>query len=218
MIKLVNAIKSILRHTPASWVCLSIYRQYQLWEWVRAGKPIPPPEKVKQRIVKEYAKRFRLRMFVETGTYMGEMVNAVKNRFDQIYSIELGLELYENAKRRFADKKNITIIHGDSGEVLGEVLSHVNQPCLFWLDGHYSGGITVKGEVETPIRRELSHIFNHSIASHHVILIDDARCFIGDHDWPTIEELRNMCSSAGFDAFEVKHDVIRIHKLASSSK
>jgi hypothetical protein len=218
MTKLVNAIKSILMHTPASWVCLPVYRQYQLCEWVRAGKPIPPPVKFKQQIVKEYAKRFRLRIFVETGTYMGEMVNAVKNRFDQIYSIELGLELYENTKRRFADKKNITIIHGDSGEVLDEVLGHVNQPCLFWLDSHYSGGITAKGEVETPIRRELSHIFNHSIASHHVILIDDARLFIGEHDWPTIEELRNMSSSAGFDAFKVKHDVIRIHKLASPSK
>ena len=78
--------------------------------------------------------------------------------------------------------------------------------------------LQAKGEVETPIRRELSQIFNHSIASHHVILIDDARLFIGDHDWPTIEELRNMSSSAGFDAFKVKHDVIRIHKLASSSK
>lgn len=211
MTKLANATEGILRHAPASWVHLMVY---QLWEWVLPGKPVSPPEGLKQRIVKEYAKRFRLRMFVETGTYLGEMVNAVKNRFDQIYSIELGLELYENAKKRFADKKNITIIHGDSGEVLAELLGHVNQPCLFWLDGHYSGGITAKGEVETPIRRELSHIFDHSIASH-VILIDDARCFIGDHDWPTIEELRNMSRSAGFDAFEVKHEVIRIHKLAS---
>ena len=218
MTNVINAVRSIVRHTPASRVYLSVYRQYQLWEWVRAGKSIPPPDIVKQRIVKEYAKGFRLRMFVETGTYMGEMVNAVKNRFDQIYSIELGLELSENAKKRFAGKKNITIVHGDSGEVLGEVLDHVNQPCLFWLDGHYSGGTTAKGEVETPIRRELSRIFNHSIASHHVILIDDARCFVGDHDWPAIEELRNMSSSAGFDAFEVKHDIIRIHKLASPSK
>ena len=215
MRKLANATEGILRHAPASWVHLALY---QLWEWIVPGKPVSPPEGLKQRIVKEYAKRFRLRMFVETGTYLGEMVNAVKNRFDQIYSIELGLELYENAKRRFADKENITIMHGDSGEVLDELLGHVNQPCLFWLDGHYSGGITAKGGVETPIRRELSHIFNHSMASHHVILIDDARCFIGDRDWPTVEELRNMSRSAGFGAFEVKHDVIRIHKLASYSK
>jgi len=215
MTKLASATEGILRHAPASWVHWLVY---QLWEWVLPGKPVSPPEILKQRIVKEYAKRFRLRMFVETGTYLGEMVNAVRNRFDQIYSIELGLELYENAKRRFADKKNITIIHGDSGKVLDELLGHVNQPCLFWLDGHYSGGITAKGEAETPIRKELSHIFNHSIASHHVILIDDARCFIGDHDYPTIEELRNLSSSAGFDVFEVKHEVIRIHKLASYSK
>jgi len=115
-------------------------------------------------------------------------------------------------------KKNITIIHGDSGEVLGEVLAHINQPCLFWLDGHYSGGITVKGELETPIRRELSHIFRHSIAGCHVIIIDDARGFTGEYDYPTIEELRDISRLAGFDSFEVKNDIIRIHKLASFSK
>jgi len=105
MTNLVNATKSILRRTPA----LLVYQQYQqrklMQEWVRSGMPVPPPDVVKQRTVKEYAKRFGLHTFVETGTFMGGMVDAVKDVFCQIYSIELGLELYENAKRRFAGKK-----------------------------------------------------------------------------------------------------------------
>ena len=158
-----------------------------------------------------------MHVFVETGTYLGEMVNAVKDVFDQIYSIELGVELYQNAKTRFAGIRHITIIQGDSAEVLNEVMAHLNQPCLFWLDSHYSGGITVKGELETPIRKEFSHVFGHSIRSRHVILIDDARCFTGEHDYPTIEQLRDMSKSAGFDSFEVKDDIIRIHKLTPSA-
>lgn len=218
MTNLVTATKSVLRRTPAFWVYEQYLYRKSMREWVREGKPLPPPNLIKQHVVKEYAGRFHMHVFVETGTYLGEMVNAVKDVFDQIYSIELSMELYQNAKIRFAGIKHVTIIQGDSGEVLDEVLAHVNQPCLFWLDGHYSEGITVKSELETPIRKELSHIFGHSIASRHVILIDDARCFTSEHDYPTIEQLRDISKLAGFDSFEVKNDIIRIHKLASFSK
>jgi hypothetical protein len=190
---------------------LLLYLQRQ---WVRAGRPVPPPGFIKQQVAKDYAKRFHLRVFVETGTFQGDTVDAVKHVFDEIYSIELGMELYQNAKTRFAGIKHITIIQGDSGEILNEVLAHVDRPCLFWLDGHYSGGTTAKGELHTPIEKELSCIFGHSIASRHVILIDDARCFTGEHDYPTIDNLRGMSESAGFDSFEVEADIIRIHKLS----
>ncbi len=46
------------------------------------------------------------------------MVEAMKNDFDQIYSIELSKELYEEAKWRFKDEKQIELIHGNSGIVI----------------------------------------------------------------------------------------------------
>lgn len=209
----VHAVKAFLRQTPL----FALYRNYRArisyWKWVIAGRPVPVPDLVKQETVKRYAKRFDLHIFVETGTCLGEMVSAVKDLFDEIYSIELGMELYQNAKRRFADAKHITILQGDSGEVLKEVLAEVKKPCLFWLDAHYSAGITVKGNTQTPIQQELSHILKHSMLDH-VILIDDARDYIGQHDYPTIQALKDWTKLAGFDRFEVKDDIIRIHRSA----
>jgi len=140
------------------------------------------------------------------------MVNAVKDIFDEIYSIELGMELSQQAKKRFANAKHITILQGDSGEVLKDVLAYVEKPCLFWLDSHYSAGITSKGNLTTPIQKELVHILNHPMVHSHRILIDDARSFTGEGDYPSIRFLQDLVTSAGFDNFQVKDDIIRIYK------
>lgn len=181
-------------------------------EWVELGKPFPPPHLIKQMTVKEYAKKYRLNIFIETGTYLGDMVYAVRSVFGKIYSIELGEELYKRAKRRFSKYNHISILHGDSAEVLPEILDNIKEPCLFWLDGHYSAGITAKGELATPILQELDHILSHPVKDH-VILIDDARDFIGKNDYPTIQELRTLVLSQKLGyGFEVRNDIIRIHK------
>jgi hypothetical protein len=183
--------------------------------WIAAGKPLPPPHLVKQLAVKELAKRYKARVFVESGTYFGDMVYAVREVFDEIYSIELDEVLCRNAQIRFAGLRNVRIVRGDSGDVLGEILSNVRQPCLFWLDGHYSGGITAVGARHTPIEKELMHISRHSFKRNHVILIDDARCFTGEGDYPSIQLLRDWAVKEGFDNFEVRDDMVRIHGAAA---
>jgi hypothetical protein len=192
-------------------------REYRKWEL--SGKPVPTPHMVKQITVKSYADKYSIGVMVETGTYLGEMVNAVKYDFQLIYSIELSDELCENAMKKFSRHKHISIVNGDSAEILPEILMHIDQPCLFWLDGHYSAGITAKGEKETPIMEELKHIFNHSIKNH-IILIDDARLFTGEHDYPTLASLEKFILNCNPKAsFDVQDDVIRIHsnKLTDSS-
>jgi hypothetical protein len=47
--------------------------------------------------------------------------------------------------------KQITVLQGDSGNVITRVMQEVFQPVLFWLDAHYSGGITARGELDSPI-------------------------------------------------------------------
>ena len=49
------------------------------------------------------------------------------------------------------DGRRAEILQGDSTDVLPEVVEKMDEPTLFWLDGHYSGGITASGEQETPI-------------------------------------------------------------------
>src|SRR2546425_12007741 len=93
-----------------------------------------------------YTTLFRSQIFVETGTYRGDMVEAMKPLFHKIYSIELSDALFAEAQRRFRLDTHVELIHGDSGKELGRVMERIHQPALFWLDGHYSAGDTARGE------------------------------------------------------------------------
>ena len=185
-------------------------QQIELIQWKLVGKPVPIPHWVKQQAIKQYAKQFSLNVLVETGTYLGTMINATKDNFHHIYSIELDHELYVRAQKRFARFPHITLFKGDSSDVLPVILRQISSPALFWLDGHYSGGITAKGTLDTPIMQELRHILEHPVNGH-VILIDDARDFTGQHDYPLLEELDNYVRSHFSDHIvEVRDDMIRI--------
>ena len=182
----------------------------QLADWERNGRPIPPPHIVKQQTLKTISKRYGLKILVETGTYYGDMVEAMKDVFNQLYSIELSAELYKKAKKRFKGEKHIELICGDSGRELMNLMSKIDQPTLFWLDGHYSAGVTAKGEKDTPIYEELNHILN-STDKGHVIIIDDARCFGADPNYPSIKELCDFIKSkrANLDIV-IQDDCIRV--------
>lgn len=205
-------IKSMIKRTFLYEIIRPVWQRIELRSWEKKGKPIPLPHLMKQRIIKQYAREFSVDTLIETGTYLGDMVHATKNTFSKIVTIELNKSLYERAKKKFAKFAYISIIEGSSVEALPGILTNITQPCLFWLDAHYSGGITTKGELETPIIQELSYILDHSVVEH-VILIDDAREFIGRNGYPTIEELQNLTFERHPRlVFEVKDDIIRIHK------
>lgn len=181
-------------------------------EWDRAARPAPPPPAFKQGVVRDYGRRFGLQTLIETGTYMGDTVAAGKDQFRRIYSVELSADLARLAEARFRGDAHVTILQGDSAAVLPGILSQVQEPCLFWLDGHYSGGITALGSSVTPILGELETIFAHPVRDH-VILIDDARDFRPEKNHPTLEELRAFIAGPRPDlAFEVEDDIIRLHR------
>ncbi len=205
-------IKAVIKRTVIGDMIQDYSRLKPYFEWLESGKPVPPPHIVKEMTVKEYANKYKLKVFIESGTYLGDMVHAVTDVFQKIYSVELGNKLYESAKARFSKYSHILILHGDSAKVIPKILEQIQEPCLFWLDGHYSAGITVKGDTETPIVQELEYIFAHPVKDH-VILIDDARCFIGKNDYTTIEELQSFVRSQKPDLkIEINDDIIRIHK------
>jgi hypothetical protein len=201
--------KSILKGTGIETIRSNINNNKILNEWKSRNCPAPPPHFVKQMTVQQYQKQFKYKVFVETGTFLGDMVEAQRKNFEKVYSIELGTKLYENAKKRFAKNKNVVIALGDSGNVLPKILTKINEPAIFWLDGHYSEGITAKGEKECPIIEELDAIFN-APRHNHILLIDDARCFIGKGDYPNIETLSKYILSKDKNyQIEVYNDIIR---------
>jgi len=207
-------LKELIKRTPVypAWRIMEriIRQRRELREWESCGRPAPPPYIIKQRTLREFAQRFGVKVLIETGTLYGDMIEAMKSYFSQIYSIELSNELYEKAKRRFAGDRRIQIIHGDSGIELGKLIATLDQPALFWLDGHYSGGVTARGDKDTPIYEELTLIFN-SQQKGHVVIIDDARCFGTDPAYPSIDELSKFIRANSPNIkIDVENDSIRI--------
>jgi hypothetical protein len=157
-----------------------------------------------------YSLAFGIATLVETGTYLGEMVAAQRTRFHRMWSIELSPELHRAAVQQFENARNVTLLQGDSGDLIEKVLADLEGPALFWLDAHYSEGNTARGSLETPVWRELQAIL--ASPEEHVVLIDDARHF-GTGDYPSIEAIRGLVESSrpGWTC-NVATDIIRIHR------
>jgi hypothetical protein len=162
----------------------------------------------KQRLIRETQERFGLQTFVETGTNEGDMIFAVRDNFKKIYSIELDRQLFQRASARLEEWKHIKILLGDSATVLPQILTELSEPCLFWLDAHYSGGVTARGSTDTPIHQEIDEILRHP-NKQHMILIDDAWCFGTMKDYPSVKELKEFVKARSARArVEVSRGVI----------
>lgn len=168
------------------------------------------PHAIKRSILRQYALDYHLRVLVETGTYLGDMMMAMAANFDELHSIELSALLYERARRRLAGRRNVHLYQGDSGIQLSSVLATIDRPTLFWLDAHYSGGITAHGEIDTPINTELRVVLTHPVKDH-VVLIDDACLFTSASGYPSIEALKEYVRQVRPDCtVSVENDIIRI--------
>lgn len=152
----------------------------------------------KREVIDSFRKRYKIKVMVETGTFLGDTVDFFKNKFDSLISIELSEELAKKAVKRFEANENVKIIQGDSGIVLTPLLLEINEKVLFWLDGHYSSEFfvndefirTAKGVKNTPIEKEMNIILQSKIES--IILIDDARLFKGRDDYPSIKSIKKI--------------------------
>lgn len=172
---------------------------------------LPVVHIVKQNNIHKYREEYGFKVLVETGTYMGDMVQAQLSNFSQIFSVELGVELHRNAVKRFEKYSNVKILQGDSGIVLKDLIKEISEPALFWLDGHYSSGTTAKGDKITPVLEELRTILNSEYI--HGILIDDARLFVGEDDYPTIDQVCSFVMELDPDReVIVADDIIRVFK------
>lgn len=200
----------ILKYTALYEIILPILLRIELHNWYMRKKHPPTPQLIKHRIIRKVAQKYSLKILVETGTYLGTMINANKSYFERIFTIELNRKLYNRAKKRFAKYQHIQVQHGDSAKILPKILRNIQNPTIFWLDAHYSGGITSKGEIETPIASELNLILKNK-QSKHALLIDDALCFNGRNDYPTIETIRSIILKKNSNyTVSIKNNIIYI--------
>jgi len=205
---ILKAFRRLLQRTPlyGAYKALGHYPDY--WYWNLRGRPQRSPHLLKQKVVRHYGEKYGLTTLVETGTYYGEMVAAMKNRFTQIYSIEFVPELAQRARHKFANLQHVRIFCGDSKLVMPEVLTLLRGPALFWLDAGYYGWIGVRGNEER-LSAELEMILSHPYP--HIILLDDARGLTGQDGIPSVNDVKNYVESKfPLRTVEVKYDIMRI--------
>lgn len=164
----------------------------------------------KRAELKQWQAMTGYQLFVETGTFLGETTLAMSGIFERCWTVEIDKALYEQALHRFEGRANITALHGDSESLIVKILSEIDAPAVFWLDGHYSRANTGRGAIDTPIVNELTRIFEHPIKTH-VILIDDARQFLGINGYPTIKALHRFVRDHSPYRLRVSNDIIKLY-------
>ena len=113
--------------------------------------------------------------FIETGTNIGGTTFALEPYFEKIHTIEFSEKLHNDTKNRYTGNK-INFILGDSSIVFETLLPTITENCIFFLDGHWSGGDTGKSNKDCPLDEEITHI-NNLFTNSAIIIIDDFRLF-----------------------------------------
>jgi hypothetical protein len=147
-----------------------------LAKWEQRGFAMPAPKRVKWSVLRRHGRATDT--WIETGTYRGDTTAWLAKEAAHVWSIEPEPTLAKAAMERFADNDKVTIAEGLSEDRLPEILAQVEGPVSFWLDGHFSAGVTHRGPADTPIREELAAIEEHLPRLGQVrVLVDDLRCF-----------------------------------------
>ena len=153
---------------------------------------------------------------IESGTLIGNGTIELSKYFNQVYTIEIDENLFNETKERFINNENIICLHGDSKIVLPKLVDDKkikNENILFWLDAHWSGDSSVDweksfwtgynidtgyigemingivpGPNQVPLEQEIYEIY-HNCRKECVLYIDD----FDKIDPKTLKGLKNKC-------------------------
>ena len=165
--------------------------------------------------------------FIESGTYEGDTIFSLEPYFNNLFTIEYSKSLYENTKNKYMGNK-INFILGDSSIIFNTLLLSIKEKSIFFLDGHWSGGLTGKSDKDCPLIEEITCI-NNLFVNDAIIIIDDHRLFEkgpnnsnANEDWSLINDnsiiniLKNRISKLYYLDSECAKDdrmIIHINKL-----
>ena len=151
-----------------------------------------PHDFTKFRQIKSVARKSGARCLIESGTYRGHNAKRCAPEFRQVVTIEIDDSLAREATQYLKDNSNVEVVKGDVIDRLPEILDRENmQDILVYLDGHFSGGRTGRGEADEPACDAINILskYTHKLSS---IIIDDFREF-GRPGWPKKSELIDAC-------------------------
>ncbi len=178
--------------------------------WRKEGWSVPPAFFVRRAMLLSEARAIGAERFVETGTFLGDTTWSFRKKFRRIHTIEVEPGLATLARERFEDYPSVTLVEGDSAMKLPEICRGLDAPCLFYLDGHYSGGFTGRGDKDCPIIEELNAIFTHTTPPFRIV-IDDARLFGVDPCYPSVATIKQLLSDQEIEMdLRIENDAIVI--------
>jgi len=177
-------------------------------EWTERGYSVPCPRFIKDPVLKR--ENLPDSIWIETGTFLGDTTQLLAEISSKVYTIEPEPNLYARAKERFANNPKVSVINNISENALPALLNEVEGNVCFWLDGHYSGGITFAGPNDTPLAHELTEIQKHLHRfSATMIAIDDIRSCGKKHaygEYPSLDSLVDWARSNGLE-WHIEYDI-----------
>jgi hypothetical protein len=174
------------------------------WYFSNTKGTSPDNHFYKRKRILNIREKYGYTKLIETGTFYGQMISALKGSFDNIYSVELAEYFYLMNSESFKNNNKIKIYKGDSGTKLSEMITDAGDNIIFWLDGHFSGGNTAMGEITSPIIAELEIIKNKNLKNT-CILIDDLRLFNGTDGYPTLALVEKLLKEISRDV-QISYD------------
>jgi hypothetical protein len=170
MSKIKWLLKILHSHKVEDLVELSVFTE--------SGIVYPVPTAIRRKIFKKWGQTPSI--WIETGTFRGDSAEFLSQIGTRVITIEPSESLYRDAVDRFRNNERVNVRHGISELELPRILDELSDGELkslsFWLDGHYSKGITFQGPQDCPLLDELNAIDKYFDKIERIsILIDDVR-------------------------------------------
>lgn len=185
-------------------------------KWAQRHYSEQSPQFIKEALFLKYG--IKDAYWIESGTYLGTTTKFLAEHFPLVHSIEPEPRLYEQAVEKFAGQ-NVQLYKGTSEEVFPTLLPKLKGKANFWLDGHYSAGITFRGNKDCPVEDELDAISkNLGNFDRVLIMIDDVRCFLPENQekygYPSVNRLFEWAERHGL-YWRIEHDIFIIGNSSS---
>lgn len=151
-----------------------------------------PPEMYKRKFIKKILARYKFDNAIETGAYLGQTTKVISKSV-AVTTIEIDPNLNVYLKSKFR-KSPVSVLHGDSAKLFQSLIKEKDYSTFFYLDSHFSGGITSQGQSVTTLKDEILGLRDFKGLNKSLILIDDVISLNGINDYPEREFIVNFAS------------------------
>ena len=160
------------------------------------ARPINLHSYMKFVVLRDLGQRTHARCLVESGTFLGVTSARCARVFERVHTIELDPTLASRAAALLKHHTNVCVHQGDAAMLLPRIMAEDwAHDVVIFLDGHFSGDITARGDIPEPAVLELVALkaYRDRICG---VVVDDFRLFGTEPGFPTKAELLAAAESS----------------------